>query len=125
MHKYVLPVAVLYLSGVTASWALPGSTLPQLTSPTDIVQVGSKDKNKGKSHKSHEVHHHHHYSDDYDRDYEYHGHHYGHRYSYRRAVPWAALWPVRSGIARRSHFTRRFFSKLETRRGPSLWALST
>jgi hypothetical protein len=27
--------------------ALPGSTLPQLTSPNDIVQVGSKGKGKG------------------------------------------------------------------------------
>jgi UDP-N-acetylmuramyl pentapeptide phosphotransferase/UDP-N-acetylglucosamine-1-phosphate transferase len=125
MHKYVLPVAVLYLSGVTASWALPGSTLPQLTSPTDIVQVGSKDKNKGKSHKSHEVHHHHHYSDDYDGITSIMAIIMATATAIGRAVPWAALWPVRSGIARRSHFTRRFFSKLETRRGPSLWALST
>jgi hypothetical protein len=95
MKKYVLPVAVLYLSAVSAAWAIPGSTLPQPTSPNDIVQVGSKDKNK--SYKSHETHHHHYsrdYDRDYDRGYEYHGHHYDHRYSYR---PRGAMGCVMAG----------------------------
>src|SRR5262245_18010695 len=74
------------------------SCLPQLTCPTDIVQVGS---NKGKSHKglSHNNHHHHN----------------NHNHittttitatitviviATGLAVP-LALWPVRSGIARK------------------------
>jgi hypothetical protein len=94
MKKYVLPVAVLYLSAVSAAWALPSSTLPQLTSPTDIVQVGS---NKGKSHKghSHNNHHHnnnHHHSEHHH--YHYHGHDYGHRYSYQ---PRGAIGCVMAG----------------------------
>src|SRR5262245_27338010 len=47
MIKYALPVAVLYFAVGTAAVALPGSTLPQLTSPNDVVQVGSKGKGKG------------------------------------------------------------------------------
>ena len=80
MKKYVLPVAVLYLSAITAAWAISGSTLPQLTSPNDIVQVGSKGKGKSKSHKghSHKKYSHHHHG-----RYHYHGKYYGHRYAYR------------------------------------------
>jgi hypothetical protein len=37
MIKYALPVAVLYFAVASAAVALPGSTLPQLTSPNDIV----------------------------------------------------------------------------------------
>ena len=40
MIKYALPVAVLYFGVVSTAVALPGSILPQLTSPNDIVQVG-------------------------------------------------------------------------------------
>ena len=47
MIKYALPVAVLYFGVVSTAVALPGSILPQLTSPNDIVQVGSKGKGKG------------------------------------------------------------------------------
>jgi hypothetical protein len=84
--------AVLYFGVVSAAWAVPGSTLPQLTSPNDIVQVGSK--SKGKSHKghSHSSHHHHHYS--HNHKYHYHGHYYGHRYSYR---PRGAMGCVMAG----------------------------
>ena len=80
MIKYAFPVAVLYFAVATAAVALPGSTLPQLTSPNDIVQVGSKSKGKSKS-SHHHHHHHHHYS--HNHKYHYHGHYYGHRYSYR------------------------------------------
>ena len=38
MIKYALPVAVLYFAVASTAVALPGSTLPQLTSPNDIVQ---------------------------------------------------------------------------------------
>jgi hypothetical protein len=81
MTRYTLPIAALYLTAVTTAWALPRSTLPQLTSPSDLVEVSSK----GKSHKGHSHdnrhHHHHHYSEHHH--YSYHGHDYGHRYSYR------------------------------------------
>ena len=52
MIKYALPVAVAYFAIASTAVALPGSTLPQLTSPNDIVQVGNKGKGKGhgKSH---------------------------------------------------------------------------
>jgi|RhiMethySRZTD1v2_1073278.scaffolds.fasta_scaffold36291_4 hypothetical protein len=91
MKKYVLPVAVLYLSAITAAWAISGSTLPQLTSPNDIVQVGSKGKGKSKSHKghshkghSHKKYSHHHHGHHYHHGrYHYHGKYYGHRYAYR------------------------------------------
>jgi hypothetical protein len=92
MHKYVLPVTVLYLSAITGAWAIPASTLPQLTSPNDLVQVGSKDKGKGKSHSHNNNHHHHHYSEHHH--YNYHGHDYGHRYSYR---PRGAIGCVMAG----------------------------
>jgi hypothetical protein len=44
MIKYALPVTVLYFAVASTAVALPGSTVPQLTSPNDIVQVGSKSK---------------------------------------------------------------------------------
>jgi hypothetical protein len=37
MIKYALPVAALYFAAVTTALALPSSSLPQLTSPNDIV----------------------------------------------------------------------------------------
>jgi hypothetical protein len=77
MVKYALPVALLYITATTAALALPVSTLPQLTSPTDVVQVASKSKGKSKGH-SHHYHHHH-----YHGKYRYHGKYYGHRYSHR------------------------------------------
>ena len=46
MIKYALPVAVLYFAVASTAVALPGSTLPQLTSPNDIVQVGARAKAK-------------------------------------------------------------------------------
>jgi hypothetical protein len=95
MIKDALPVAALYFAAVTTALALPSSSLPQLTSPNDIVQVGSKGKGKGhrkshgkshgKSHKghSHSGHHHHgNYHGNYHK-YHYHGRYWGHRYSYR------------------------------------------
>jgi hypothetical protein len=105
MIKYVLPGAVLYLTVATTAWAMPSSTLPQLTSPNDIVQVGSKGKGKGKSHKGHSHnkgnshhynnnHHHHHYGD-YHR-YNYHGRYWGHRYSYR-PNNWQTLGCIAAG----------------------------
>ena len=45
MIKYALPVAVLYFGVVSTAVAVPAQ--PQLTSPNDIVQVGSKGKGKG------------------------------------------------------------------------------
>ena len=44
MIKYALLVAVAYFAIASTAVALPGSTLPQLTSPNDIVQVGNKGK---------------------------------------------------------------------------------
>ena len=49
MIKYAFPVAELYFAVATAAVALPGSTLPQLTSPNDIVQVGARAKAKANS----------------------------------------------------------------------------
>ena len=95
MLKYILPGAVLCLVVTTAAWALPSSTLPQLSSPSDLVQVGSKSEGKGKSHKGHSHssnhHHHHHY---HHGKYNYHGKYYGHRYSYR---PRGAIGCVMAG----------------------------
>jgi hypothetical protein len=103
MKKYVLPVAVVYLSAVTAAWAVPSSNLPRLTSPNDIVQVGSKDKGKGKSHKghSHNNNHHnhhnnHHYHHGYNDNYHYHGRYWGHRYAYR-PYNWQTLGCIAAG----------------------------
>jgi hypothetical protein len=89
---------------VSAAVALPGSTLPQLTSPNDIVQVGSKGKGKGhgKGHKghSHSNHHHHgNYHRYYHRNYHkyhYHGRYWGHRYSYR-PYNWQTLGCIAAG----------------------------
>jgi hypothetical protein len=93
MIKYAFPVAELYFAVATAAVALPGSTLPQLTSPNDIVQVGSKSKGKSKSKSSHHHHHHHHHYS-HNHKYHYHGHYYGHRYSYR---PRGAMGCVQAG----------------------------
>jgi hypothetical protein len=97
MIKYALPVAVLYLAVASTAVALPGATVPQLTGPNDIVQVGSKEKNK--SHKSHETHHHYYSERDHDYDdheYRYHGHDYGRRYSYR-PNNWQTLGCIAAG----------------------------
>src|SRR6478672_1325965 len=100
MIRYILPGAMLCAVVASTAWALPASTLPQLTSPSDVVQVSSK--NKGKSHKghSHSTHkghshktHHHHYSHNHHK-YHYHGHSYGHRYAYR---PRGAMGCVMAG----------------------------
>ena len=92
MIKYALPVAVLYFAVASTALALPGSGVPKLTSPNDIVQVGSK------SHKKHSYNKHYnkyHYKyGKYDRRYHYHGHYYGHRYSYR---PRGAMGCVMAG----------------------------
>jgi ABC-type Zn2+ transport system substrate-binding protein/surface adhesin len=113
MIKYALPVAVLYFAVATTAVALPGSTVPQLTSPSDIVQVSSKGKGKGhgkshkdhgkshkdhgKSHKghSHHNHNHHHHYGDYHK-YHYHGRYWGHRYSYR-PYNWQTLGCIAAG----------------------------
>jgi hypothetical protein len=96
MIKYALPVAVLYLAVASTAWAVPGSTLPQLTSSNDIVQVGSKGKGKSKSHKgySHHRHHDHHYGK-YHR-YHYHGRYWGHRYAYR-PYGWQTMGCISAG----------------------------
>jgi hypothetical protein len=97
MIKYALPVAVLYFAVASAAVALPGSTLPQLNNPNDIVQVGSKGKGKGKSHKghSHSGHHHGNYHRNYHK-YHYHGRYWGHRYSYR-PHNWQTLGCIAAG----------------------------
>jgi hypothetical protein len=96
MFKYALPVAAIYLTAVSTAFALPSSSLPKLTSPDDIVQVGSKSKgksHKGHSHKGHSSSHHHHHHNYHGR-YHYHGKYYGHRYSYR---PRGAMGCVMAG----------------------------
>jgi hypothetical protein len=75
---------VLYFAVASAAVALPGSTLPQLNNPNDIVQVGSKGKGKGKSHKGHSHSGHHH------------GRYWGHRYSYR-PHNWQTLGCIAAG----------------------------
>jgi len=45
MIKYALPVAVFTSASSAPPWRCPAQ--PQLTSPNDIVQVGSKGKGKG------------------------------------------------------------------------------
>jgi hypothetical protein len=86
MTKYALPVAVLYFAIASVAWAAPGSTLPQLTSPNDIVQVKSKSHKKHSykkhSYKKHYDKHNYKYGK-YHKRYHYHGKYYGHRYAYR------------------------------------------
>jgi len=91
MISYILPGAMLCAVVATTAWALPASSLPELTSPNDMVLVGSKSK----SHKGHSrnTHHHHYYSHNHHK-YHYHGHYYGHRYSYR---PRGAMGCVMAG----------------------------
>ena len=93
MIRYILPGAMLCAVVASTAWALPASTLPQLTSPSDVVQVSSK--NKGKNHKghSHSTSHYHYHSHNLHK-YHYLGHNYGHRYAYR---PRGAMGCVMAG----------------------------
>jgi hypothetical protein len=98
MIKYALPVAALYFAAVTAAFALPASSLPQLTSTNDIVQVGNKGKGKGHGHKGHGhygYHHHHGHYGNYHR-YNYHGRYWGHRYAYR-PYGWQTMGCIAAG----------------------------
>ena len=92
MIRYILPGALLCAVVASTAWALPAPTLPQLTSPSDVVQVSSK--NKGKSHKGHSHNTNHHYHSHNHHKYHYHGHSYDHRYAYR---PRGAMGCVMAG----------------------------